>query len=106
MYLVFFIQEDDVRLFSIKDCLSIHARIKIPIVFDTFHHMLLNNGEGLIEAIERASSTWDKRSDGILMLDYSDQEEGERHGAHAYAIKDAPFGISWNLQGNLMLTLC
>ncbi len=68
--------------------------------------MLLNNGEGLIEAIERASSTWDKRSDGILMLDYSDQEEGERHGAHAYAIKDAPFGISWNLQGNLMLTLC
>ena len=83
--------ENDDRLFSLKDCLEIHALTGIPIVFDTFHHRLLNNGESLPEAIQNTSCTWDKRHDGILMVDYSDQEGGERLGVHSYEINIESF---------------
>jgi UV DNA damage endonuclease len=83
--------ENDDRLFSLKDCLDIHALTGIPIVFDTFHHRLLNNGESLPEAIHKTSCTWDKKHDGILMVDYSDQEGGERLGVHSYEINIESF---------------
>jgi UV DNA damage endonuclease len=83
--------ENDDRLFSLKDCLDIHALTGIPIVFDTFHHRLLNNGESLPEAIHNTSRTWDKKHDGILMVDYTDQEGGERLGVHSYEINIESF---------------
>lgn len=83
--------ENDDHLFSLDECLSIHTKTGIPIVYDTFHHKLLNDGERLAEAVEKATSTWDSKKDGILMVDYSDQEEGERIGTHAYALKESSF---------------
>lgn len=83
--------ENDDHLFSLNECLSIHTKTGIPIVFDAFHHKLFNNGERLAEAVEKASSTWDRKRDGILMVDYSEQEEGKRFGTHAYALKDSSF---------------
>jgi UV DNA damage endonuclease len=83
--------ENDDRLFSLKDCLDIHALTGIPIVFDTFHHRLLNNGESLSEAIQKAGCTWDKKHDGLLMMDYSEQEVGERLGVHSYEINIESF---------------
>ena len=64
---------------------------RICFVFDTFHHNLLDNGEGLAEAVKRASSTWNRKKDGILMVDYNDQEGGKRIGTHAYGYKDSSF---------------
>ncbi len=75
--------ENDHRSYSLRDCLLIHERIGIPILFDTYHHECLNNGESLREAIKKAQKTWAKR-DGKLMVDYS--SEGEKKGAHSKTI--------------------
>lgn len=80
--------ENDDRLFSLKDCLVVHEETGVPILFDTFHHQCLNNGESLRLGLERSGKTWKKR-DGIPMVDYSSQQPGHRQGAHAKTI-DVP----------------
>lgn len=73
--------ENDDRLFSLSDCIEIYKQTKIPILFDTFHHSILNNGESIPEGLKQASATWEKK-DGILMIDYSSQKKGYRIGTH------------------------
>ncbi len=82
--------ENDDRLFSLKDCLSIHRKTGIPVLFDSFHHSLLNNGEGLRDALLLAKKAW-KKKDGPLMVDYSTQQEGSRPGTHATHIVSSDF---------------
>jgi len=77
--------ENDDRLYSLRDCLEIHAQIGLPVLFDTFHHECLNNGESKREAIEAALKTW-RAEDGILMVDYSTQEKDAKKGKHAESI--------------------
>ena len=78
--------ENDDRLYSLADCLTIHAETGIPILFDNFHHECLNNGEPMAEALRLASQTW-QPEDGILMMDYSSQAPGERRGKHTSTIQ-------------------
>ena len=77
--------ENDDRSYSLEDCLSVHEKIGIPIIFDAFHHQCLNNGETLRQGLQLSASTW-KESDGIPMVDYSTQLPGHRQGAHAKSI--------------------
>ena len=77
--------ENDHRLYSLKDCLSVHQKIGIPIIFDVFHHQCLCNGETLRQGLELAASAW-KEADGIPMVDYSSQQRGQRPGSHAKSI--------------------
>ena len=74
--------ENDDRSYSLDDCLSVHEKIGIPILFDAFHHQCLNNAETLRHALQLSASTW-KESDGIPMVDYSSQQRGQRRGSHA-----------------------
>jgi UV DNA damage endonuclease len=70
--------ENDDRLYSLKDCLNINQETGIPIVFDVFHHELLNNDEPLRIALQKAMSTWKMDYDGFPMVDYSSQNKVNR----------------------------
>jgi UV DNA damage endonuclease len=83
--------ENDDRLYSLKDCLSINQETSIPIVFDSLHYELLNNGDPLRIALQKAMSTWKMSSDGLPIVDYSIQnsvqgKERIRKGKHAESI--------------------
>ncbi len=82
--------ENDDRLFSLKDCLKISKETRIPILFDVFHHSILNNGESIKEATRLASKTWRKK-DGYLMVDFSSQAKNKRKGAHADYVNKKDF---------------
>jgi UV DNA damage endonuclease len=77
--------ENDDSYYSLKDCLKISRQIKIPIIFDAFHHECLNNGEGIRESIIKVAKTW-KKKDGKPMLDYSSQRKRSRKGSHTEKI--------------------
>ncbi|MDD3626955.1 MAG: UV DNA damage repair endonuclease UvsE, partial [bacterium] len=77
--------ENDERSYSFKDCFGIHKAIKIPVIFDVFHHKINPDGIEIERALELQNTTW-KKSDGIPIVDYSSQEPGERTGKHAETI--------------------
>ncbi len=78
------IENDDVS-YALGDCLEISSQCGVPILYDHLHHQVNDSGEDLKDALDRVSNTWGK-SDGIPMVDYSSQEEGERSGRHAESI--------------------
>jgi UV DNA damage endonuclease len=80
--------ENDDRLYSVADCLRIHAVVGTPIVFDNLHHALLNAGESELAAFEAARGTW---VDASMMVDYSSQGDEKRVGAHADTLDEAHF---------------
>ena len=82
--------ENDERLYTISDCLAIHERTGIPVLFDVFHHALYNNNECMAELLEPVSANW-KKTDGIPMVDYDSQQPGKRPGAHAEHINPEDF---------------
>jgi UV DNA damage endonuclease len=82
--------ENDDRSYSLEDCMLVHEKIGIPIIFDAFHHQCLNNGETLRQGLELSTRTW-KESDGIPMVDYSSQQRGQRPGSHAKTLNTASF---------------
>lgn len=74
--------ENDDRLYSLRECLSLYDETGVPILFDNFHHECLNYGEPMHEALRLAAATWHPTRDGVLMMDYSSQAPGERKGKH------------------------
>ncbi len=76
--------ENEERHFNLADNLRIHERTGIPLLFDTFHHDLFNEGESLAEALDLVQPTWEGH--GPAMLDYSSQDPDKRWGAHTPTI--------------------
>jgi UV DNA damage endonuclease len=74
--------ENDDRLYSLRECLSLHDETGVPILFDNFHHECLNHGEPMRLALRLAAATWNPTRDGVLMMDYSSQAPDERRGKH------------------------
>lgn len=83
--------ENDDRLFSLRDCLRVHEAVGIPILFDNFHHECLNHEEPMDEALRLAAATWHPTRDGVLMMDYSSQQLGERKGKHTSSLVEERF---------------
>ena len=75
--------ENDDHLYNLNDCLEIHSNTDIPILFDIFHHQCFGDNLPLTHALQRASDTWCSHRDGIIMIDYSNQEPNERKGKHS-----------------------
>ena len=88
--------ENDDRSYSLKDCLDINAETGIPIVFDTFHHECLSNGETMRQALSSFIKTWDYPIDGNPIIDYSSQSIGERRGKHAKTLDKNHFIYMYN----------
>lgn len=84
--------ENDERSYSLADCLLIHRATAIPVVFDLFHHELNSSGESVQEAFSLFTKTWDDE-DGLPIVDYSFQEEGERRGKHAGTLDPERFEL-------------
>lgn len=82
--------ENDDRLFALADCMGLHFQTGVPVLFDVFHHRLLNHGEPLAEAVALAATTW-QETDGPLLVDYSTQEPGARRGKHAVSLDETDF---------------
>lgn len=78
--------ENDERQYGLADCLEIHRLTGVPIIFDTFHHSILNRGESVGEATALAAKTWAEK-DGPLMVDYSSQDPVKQKGAHCYHVE-------------------
>jgi len=77
--------ENDERLYSLADCLSIYHATNIPILLDVLHHSILDGGIDFADSLDLSRSTWTKE-DGIPIVDYSTQEKGARKGRHAQTI--------------------
>ncbi len=77
--------ENDERLYSVNDCLTIHRETSLPVVFDVFHFSCYNNGEDLRKMFSAVCRTWSK-TDGLPITDYSSQEKEKRKGSHAQTI--------------------
>jgi UV DNA damage endonuclease len=82
--------ENDDRLYRVRDCLEIHLRTGIPVLFDAFHHACLNQCESLRDALTACAATWKKR-DGPPMVDYSSQAPERRRGAHVESLEARHF---------------
>jgi UV DNA damage endonuclease len=82
--------ENDDRLYSLKDCLEIFEKTGVPILFDFFHHICLNNNETILQALEKIKNTW-RNEDGTPLTDYSSQKKNGRFGAHAETIDIVDF---------------
>lgn len=82
--------ENDDKSYTVKDCLRIHDDTGIPVLFDTFHHEVHNNGEAVIDCLRKTRKTW-QVNDGIPMIDYSHQRDGSPKGAHAETINTRRF---------------
>jgi UV DNA damage endonuclease len=77
--------ENDDRLYCLEDCLRLHERTEIPIVFDVFHHRMNNRRESLKQSLAGFTSTWSTQ-DGLPIVDYSGQEQDKKPGTHATSL--------------------
>ncbi|MFI7587135.1 UV DNA damage repair endonuclease UvsE [Spongisporangium articulatum] len=77
--------ENDERTASVADCLRLHEKTGIPVLFDTLHHTVKNAGETQLKALDAARGTW-SAADGTPMVDYSTQDDAKRVGAHTQTL--------------------
>jgi UV DNA damage endonuclease len=78
--------ENDDHLYNLKDCIEIHEFTGIPILFDVFHHLCFDNNFPLNIALQISNNTWNPGKDGIMMIDYSNQELNQKKGKHSHTL--------------------
>lgn len=80
--------ENDDRMYSIEEVLSISRKMDIPVVFDNLHHIVNSSQNDHLseeEWIKEAGKTW-RRSDGKQKIHFSCQDPEKQPGAHSKTI--------------------
>lgn len=86
--------ENDDRLYDLNDCFKINSQIRIPILLDVFHHKINNSAiQTVKESLNLVTKSWNKRRDGIPMVDYSSQEPSGLPQQHSETIDLGDFGV-------------
>jgi UV DNA damage endonuclease len=78
--------ENDDRLYNLSDCVDISSKVGIPVLLDVFHHSANGTGASANQAIQLSSGTWNKKQDGVPMVDYSSRNLGRTSRQHASSI--------------------
>lgn len=82
--------ENDERIYTLKDCLYISQKLKIPIVADYLHHQKNHNLENFKDIFKEVSTTW-QTIDGPPIIDFSNEAKHKRQAAHATSIDTKEF---------------
>ena len=89
--------ENDEKNYTAEDVLGISKRLRIPMVFDVFHHVCNPSFDGmpLSGIIAKIADTWKKR-DGTPKIHYSDQNPGKSAGAHSESVDIRKFRVFYD----------
>jgi UV DNA damage endonuclease len=82
--------ENDDSSYTVEDCLSLHDTLGVPVVLDTFHHILHPGGMKEAAWDTMMAAVWPSwtAGHGIPMVDYSAQQPDARRGRHADSVND------------------
>lgn len=88
--------ENDDRLYTVEDVLSIANQIPIPVVFDNLHHEVNPSFSNmpLSDIVTLVKKTW-RFEDGNIKMHYSQQDSNKRVGAHSETIYLDQFKIDY-----------
>jgi UV DNA damage endonuclease len=78
--------ENDHKIYTAADCLVVSSQVHIPVLFDTLHAECNPDG-----TLEQATKTWNLHTDGIPMVDYSQQQPQAAKGQHAQTLNPTLF---------------
>jgi UV DNA damage endonuclease len=80
--------DDKASMYSVKDLMHIHNKIKIPITFD-YHHHKFNTGDlSEQQALELAITTWPENI--TPAVHYSESKIGSKPQAHSDYVERIP----------------
>jgi UV DNA damage endonuclease len=85
-----FVIENDERIYTLRDCFSVHSKTGLPVVFDVLHYKCNRGGQKISEAFSYAYSTWTGK-DGLPIVDYSSQASARKKGSHTHSIHIVDF---------------
>jgi UV DNA damage endonuclease len=98
--------ENDEKCYNIAEVIALAQQLKIPAVFDVFHHEW-NPSYGkrpLREVIELAISTW-RIKDGRPKLHYSNQWKGKLPGSHSQSVDIRAFKKFYDMIADLEIDI-
>ena len=94
--------ENDDRVYSAEEVLTLCNAVGLPALFDYFHHLILPSfaDPDLRTILARFAVTWQGARPEVH---YSDQDSGKRAGAHSQTIDLVQFGVFYRQIADLEL---
>jgi UV DNA damage endonuclease len=78
--------ENDDKSYTLRDCVQIHDKTGIPIIFDIYHHQCNNSGESMQQAFKTFTESW-REFDGLPIVHYSSEHPEKEKPSHSEHIQ-------------------